>query len=304
VLYIRLWRIETRKKIVVKLLAVVMAMTMVLGSGMTVFAAGSLTEAEADALYDEHKNNCENMSKGMGEARKHAVIMSEKAVRIIEYYYGFTRKDTTIYDNKEQLEQVYCSDDLSNVNVGDVLFYYNGFMRSFWEMCQEAPQKQTATSTSKVSTPKPTPEQLAEEAYNAAYWANQATMSKEAALPVSTFASEGAVDAIPAEAKASGAAYNLSAVTSSLGFAAAVNKLSADTTNATLAVYSSKMITFTSELLDEIEKTGKTFEYTFELEGHIYKITIPAGAKVDMDGQRFVGPLYIGAQLGTSQVIK
>lgn len=298
-----------RKKIVVKLLAVVMAMTMVLGSGMTVFAAESLTEAEADALFEEHINNCENVinSYGIGQTKTHCVVMSEKEIRKIDYFrdshsYEQFVKSTSSYDSKEQMEQALSG--IEALNVGDILFYYKGYMSSFWKMCQKAPQNQTATSTSKVSTPKVTPEQLAEEAYNAAYWANQVAMSQEAALPVSTFASEGAVDAIPAEAKASGAAYNLSAVTSSQGFAAAVNKLSAETTNASLAVYSSKMITFTSELLDEIEKTGKTFEYTFELEGHIYKITIPAGAKVDMDGQRFVGPLYIGAQLGTSQVIK
>jgi len=218
-----------------------------------------------------------------------------------EYFLGEVSNGACSYNTWEGF-------GINEVNVGDIIFGYYGFIdgtiKRVCNMCQAASTEDPETPTLTASTPKPTPEQLAEEAYNAAYWANQATMSKEAALPVATFTSEGAVNAIPAEAKATGAAYNLSSVTTPQGFAAAVNKLSADTTNATLAVYSSKMITFTSELLDEIEKTGKTFEYTFELEGHIYKITIPAGAKVDMDGQRFVGPLYIGAQLGTSQVIK
>jgi len=51
-----------RKKIVVKLLAVVMAITMALGSGMTVFAADSLTLEEADALFAEHIASCTHAS--------------------------------------------------------------------------------------------------------------------------------------------------------------------------------------------------------------------------------------------------
>lgn len=31
---------------------------------------------------------------------------------------------------------------------------------------------------------------------------------------------------------------------------------------------------------------------------------IPVGAKVDLEGQRFAGPLFIGAQIGTSVLIK
>ena len=42
----------------------------------------------------------------------------------------------------------------------------------------------------------------------------------------------------------------------------------------------------------------------FKHEGHLYKVTIPAGAKIDLSGATFAGPLYIGAQLGTTVVIK
>ena len=42
----------------------------------------------------------------------------------------------------------------------------------------------------------------------------------------------------------------------------------------------------------------------FKHEGQLYGITIPAGANVDLEGQMFAGPLYIGAKFGTSAVIK
>jgi len=35
-----------------------------------------------------------------------------------------------------------------------------------------------------------------------------------------------------------------------------------------------------------------------------YKVTIPAGAKVNINGQMFMGPLAIGVQLGTTQILK
>lgn len=42
----------------------------------------------------------------------------------------------------------------------------------------------------------------------------------------------------------------------------------------------------------------------FKHEGHLYKVTIPAGVNVDLAGRRFAGPLYIGVQLGTSVLVK
>ena len=56
--------------------------------------------------------------------------------------------------------------------------------------------------------------------------------------------------------------------------------------------------------LDAVSNTGKDFVYTFKHEGKLYKVTIPAGAKVDLEGQKFAGPLFIGAKLGTTVVVK
>ena len=45
-------------------------------------------------------------------------------------------------------------------------------------------------------------------------------------MPVTSFTSDEAVAKIPATAKSAGASYNLSAITTSQGFVAAVNKIS------------------------------------------------------------------------------
>lgn len=46
--------------------------------------------------------------------------------------------------------------------------------------------------------------------------------------------------------------------------------------------------------------------YMFMHEGHLYKVTIPAGTDVTkiIEKNGYSGPLYIGARLGTSQLIK
>lgn len=130
----------------------------------------------------------------------------------------------------------------------------------------------------------------------------------EEAMPVTTFNSTEAVNAIPTEAKDAATTtdtYNLSQVTTVKGFVAAVNKIAqANTATTTVAVYTSSPMTFNAESLASVVDTNKEFVYLFRHNGHLYKVTIPAGAKIDLNGQRFAGPLYIGAQLGTSELLK
>lgn len=136
----------------------------------------------------------------------------------------------------------------------------------------------------------------------------EATVAKEEALPVATFTSVEAINAIPAEVKADNTTvttYNISTITTTQGFVAAVNKVAKASAEApSVAVYSSKPIAMNATVLDAVAKTGKTFTYTFTYKGHIYKVTIPAGTKVNTNGQMFMGPLAIGAQLGTTEIIK
>ena len=71
-----------------------------------------------------------------------------------------------------------------------------------------------------------------------------------------------------------------------------------------MSVYSSEPMTLNAAAISAITNTGKTFVYTFTYKGHIYKVTIPVGAKINTNGQDFMGPLAVGAQLGTTKVIK
>ncbi len=133
----------------------------------------------------------------------------------------------------------------------------------------------------------------------------------EEALPVETFISEGAVKAIPAEAKevanatASMTTYNLTSIKTVKGFTAAVRKIAkADPETQSVLVYSNKPITFSVETLNAVQDANKEFVYMFKHKGHLYKVTIPAGAKVDLRGEYYAGPLFIGSVLGTSQIVE
>lgn len=133
----------------------------------------------------------------------------------------------------------------------------------------------------------------------------------EEALPVETFVSEGAVKAIPAEAKevanatAGMTTYNLTSIKTVKGFTAAVRKIAkADPETQSVLVYSNKPITFSVETLNAVQDANKEFVYMFKHKGHLYKVTIPAGAKVDLRGEYYAGPLFIGSVLGTSQIVE
>ena len=133
----------------------------------------------------------------------------------------------------------------------------------------------------------------------------------EEALPVETFISEGALKAIPAEAKevanatAGMTTYNLTSIKTVKGFTAAVRKIAkADPETQSVLVYSNKPITFSVETLNAVQDANKEFVYMFKHKGHLYKVTIPAGAKVDLRGEYYAGPLFIGSVLGTSQIVE
>ena len=133
----------------------------------------------------------------------------------------------------------------------------------------------------------------------------------EEALPVESFISEGAVKAIPAEAKevanatAGMTTYNLTSIKTVKGFTAAVRKIAkADPETQSVLVYSNKPITFSVETLNAVQDANKEFVYMFKHKGHLYKVTIPAGAKVDLRVEYYAGPLFIGSVLGTSQIVE
>lgn len=143
------------------------------------------------------------------------------------------------------------------------------------------------------------------KAIEAATKAIEAVVSAEEAYPASLFTSEAAVYYIPAEAKTGNDAIsNISRVSTTQGFVAAVNNLAKVSSAPSMAVYTATPFAMNAVALNAIAKTGKTFIYTFTYNGHIYKVTIPAGTQVNTNGQMFMGPLAIGAQLGTTEILK
>lgn len=162
------------------------------------------------------------------------------------------------------------------------------------------------------STPSMTEEEIAQMKAEEITLATEAVIQAEVAIPVTDFVSAEAVNALPAEVKDSTgdeAVYNLSKITTTRGFVAAVEKMveankSSVQKKDTVVFYTSAPIAFNTSSLTALSNAATEFVYMFKYEGHLYKVTIPAGAKVDLAGQRFAGPLYIGAQLGTSVLVK
>ena len=133
-------------------------------------------------------------------------------------------------------------------------------------------------------------------------------INAEKAIPVTSFFSTNAINAIPAEVKetvTTNNMFNISKITTTQGFIAAIDKIvNVNPTASSVVLYSSTPIAFNANSVTALSDANKEFVYMFKHDGHLYKVTIPAGAKVDLQGNRFAGPLYIGAQLGTSAIVK
>ena len=166
------------------------------------------------------------------------------------------------------------------------------------------------TSTEEPKKEEPAiPQKSAEEVISEALAkATEETIRTEEAMSVTSFVSAEAIDTLPAEVKETSTTetvYNLSKITTTRGFISAVDKIvKANTTAEAVSFYSSNPIAFNADSLTALTNANTEFVYMFNHEGHLYKVTIPVGAKVDLAGQTFAGPLYIGAQLGTSVLVK
>ena len=155
---------------------------------------------------------------------------------------------------------------------------------------------------------EPTYENVVEETNKAIAQAMEEQVREEEAIPVTSFLSTEAVDALPVEVKdeaVTDTVFNVSQITTTRGFVAAVDKIvKANSEGDNVTFYSSKPFTFNADSLAALTNANTEFVYMFSHNGHLYKITIPAGAKIDLDGERFAGPLFIGAKLGTSVLVK
>ena len=153
------------------------------------------------------------------------------------------------------------------------------------------------------STPTYTEEEIAVQKAEAIAKVTEELIKAEEAIPVTDFVSTEAVNAIPTELKENAsteAVFNVSKITTTRGFVAAVDKIVKDNAKErTVTLYSDKPFAFNATSLTAVADTSKDFVYMFKHEGQLYKVTIPAGAKVDLEGQMFAGPLFIGAKLGT-----
>ena len=109
-----------------------------------------------------------------------------------------------------------------------------------------------------------------------------------------------------AEQAAPQTAYNMSAYKTVKGFLAGIDKISKNNQGKVIEIYTDKPICFSRYILESIKKTNATFVYYFMSEGHLYRITISAGADISklLESNGFAGPLYIGKQLGTSVLVK
>lgn len=304
ILFIRRKR-EMNKKLAVKLIATVMAMAMVVGMGMSVLAAEPApTHAQAKANIGPKITSSSSMpvfpeSDDVNTLPAGTEVYSDSKLSSFQITAQpfMSDLDNCGHETTATLETT----ELDTYN--SILTLWDGLVASRrvsdgsnWVDCH--------SGSASPSTPAaPTAEEIAAEAVKVV----EATIKAEEALPVTSFASAAAVAAIPAEAKAAGttATMNISNVTTSQGFVAAVKKIATASAAApSVSVYSSKPIALNAASVNAISNTNKPFVYTFNYKGRLYRVTIPAGAKVNFGKTGFVGPLGIGAQFGTTEVLK
>ena len=229
-------------------------------------------------------------------------VSASEIVRAYEkrYYPNHKVKDGKVYDDIDLTVELGDSVELdeSTPRVVYLLFDWASNASS-----SSSPSSSVSSSAKSDVAPPPTEEEIA--AWKAAEV--EAKIKAEEAIPVTDFVSASAVNAIPAEVKGTTteAVFNVSKITTTRGFVAAVDKIvKANPENKTITFYSNKPFAFSASSLEALTNTNKEFVYMFSHGGHLYKVTIPAGAKVDLEGQKFAGPLFIGAQLGTSVLVK
>lgn len=165
--------------------------------------------------------------------------------------------------------------------------------------------KKTKKPIIEATVPKKSSAQQAIDDYNDWWQLNQKTILDETLLPIEPFMTESAIAIVPAEIKAkSSAIANLSSLQTIPGVMVLTTKGQKIVSGDKVTIYTEKPVTFSQEGFDVISSLNKTVEYAFNIGEHVYKITIPAGAKVDFGDNLYQGPLYIGSQLGTVEIVK
>lgn len=106
-----------------------------------------------------------------------------------------------------------------------------------------------------------------------------------------------------------GTTYNLSNFVTTAGIVKGINTaVVASNKNGsdTVTIYSGKPLCFNNAIVKAIQNGKKTVVYYFTYKGHLYSVTVPAtvDATKVLEKAGFAGPFYVGAQLGTTRLIK
>jgi len=101
--------------------------------------------------------------------------------------------------------------------------------------------------------------------------------------------------------------FNMAEYRTTAGFAAGIMKAAnLNGKNKQLTVYTTAPVSIDKSVLVTAQSAGVDFVYYFNYKNHLYRITIPAKADVTkvLESRGFSGPLFVGAVLGTSALVK
>lgn len=290
------------KKKLSLLLAVVMAVTMVLGMSMTAWAVepanvyAGTTWSTHHIVYGGQSYNVGSriMTAGMypvGDATYKIVFTSNNMACVYHEGTGNDMEYSVIANGVHVDEQDIVMDGgyltgTCNIMTSLPVTFY---LEKTGDAPKPDPDPTPQPEQPKAPEEEPTP-QFSEENYVPDVVQNdKAQFGKE---------SEGSVPS---------GAYNFSAYVSPSGFAKGVEKI-ADKKDAkgNITVYSGKPLTINKELLNTLTAKNMSMTYFFNYGGHLYSVTIPAGVNpaLVLDANGHGGPLYVGWLLGTSRLIK
>lgn len=310
------------KKKMKMLLGTIVAMTMIVGSSMSVCA--ETTDICVDRIEIELPAYTEGMTAGnLAEGAKVTEPSVGATVQGPGYYYADYR---CVYNGETCMSP---SDVLQAGNIYTVYllfgstsgYYYanngssyTGDLRAYTgsvnygtSVCLDngCPEVRITYPTSGIVV-TPATESSCEETASAPQEEATPSFVEETYVPEvvskdTTALGKDSATVVPASA------FNFSKFVSPAGFAKGVEKI-ADKKDATgsVTLFSDKAITINRAFLNTLTAKNMSVNYYFMHKGHLYLVTIPAGVDPDLvlDAHGHGGPLTVGAILGTSRMIQ
>lgn len=282
------------------LIALVLAMTMIVGTCMSVMAAPAGKNVK-EAVCTKHSESAQHVySLGdtytiTEEGEEGPVLYNY--VKCLIYYPKAIWVFACLDEESHQPAVALTADDFADGVYTEGWYYMNGDLLPC-DGTHGATTPEITCSSEEAPAPAPAEPPTPDEELRAA---------EEEALPLVMIETDKSKTINEEMSIVPDKTYNLSAYVTTRGFVSALDKIAKANPKAKkVTIFTSKPFTFNKNIVESINKGGKDVEYYFKHEGDIYSVDIPANvdsSKV-LEKNGHAGPLYVGQQLSTTKLRK